>query len=88
MAVLLDVPAGSRWFQGRVAPIADPGRLEKFCLLVRDITEQKAAEKARDQAEEQLRIKPCTTGSPVCRTACSFTIGSSTPSTWRSDTKS
>ncbi len=52
----LDVPAGSRWFQGRVAPIAGSrGASRRFCLLVRDITEQKAAEKARDQAEEQLR---------------------------------
>jgi len=52
----LDVPAGMRWFQGRVAPIAGPeGSSRKLCLLVRDITEQKAAERARDEAEEQLR---------------------------------
>ena len=52
----LEVPAGLRWFQGRVAPIAAAeGPSRKLCLLVRDITEQKAAEKARDLAEEQLR---------------------------------
>jgi diguanylate cyclase (GGDEF)-like protein/PAS domain S-box-containing protein len=52
----LEVPAGNRWFQGRVAPIAgSDGALRKLCLLVRDITEQKAAEQARDEAEEQLR---------------------------------
>jgi diguanylate cyclase (GGDEF)-like protein/PAS domain S-box-containing protein len=52
----LEVPAGVRWFQGRVAPIAAPaGTPRKLCLLVRDITEQKAAEQARDEAEEQLR---------------------------------
>jgi len=52
----LAVPAGIRWFQGRVAPIAgSESSSRKLCLLVRDITEQKAAEQARDQAEEQLR---------------------------------
>ncbi len=52
----LEVPAGMRWFQGRVAPIAGPeGSLRRLCLLVRDITEQKVAEHARDEAEEQLR---------------------------------
>ena len=52
----LEVPAGLRWFQGRVAPIATAvGPSRKLCLLVRDITDQKAAEKARDLAEEQLR---------------------------------
>ena len=52
----LEVPAGMRWFQGRVAPIAGPeGSLRRLCLLVRDITEQKVAEQARDEAEEQLR---------------------------------
>jgi diguanylate cyclase (GGDEF)-like protein/PAS domain S-box-containing protein len=52
----LEVPAGTRWFQGRLAPIAAlegaPGRV---CLLVRDITVQKLAETARDKAEAQLR---------------------------------
>jgi diguanylate cyclase (GGDEF)-like protein/PAS domain S-box-containing protein len=52
----LDVPAGVRCFQGRVASIAGPeGAVRRLCLLVRDITEQKVAERARDEAEEQLR---------------------------------
>ncbi len=52
----LEVPAGVRFFQGRVAPIAgSEGSRRRLCLLVRDITEQKAAEQARDAAEEQLR---------------------------------
>ncbi|MGA3352863.1 MAG: GGDEF domain-containing protein [Acidimicrobiales bacterium] len=50
----LDVPAGARWFQGRLAPIAD-GASSTVCLLVRDITDQKAAEEARDDAERRLR---------------------------------
>jgi len=41
----LEVPAGTRWFQGRVAPIAGAaGSLRRICLLVRDITAQKQAE--------------------------------------------
>jgi diguanylate cyclase (GGDEF)-like protein/PAS domain S-box-containing protein len=52
----LEVPAGTRWFQGRVAPISGPaGSLRRLCLLVRDVTEQKVAEEARDEAEEQIR---------------------------------
>ena len=50
----LDVQAGARWFQCRLAPIlglASP----TVCLLVRDITSQKAAEEARDFAERRLR---------------------------------
>lgn len=54
MEFRLDVPAGRRYFQGRVAPIA--GLASKTaCLLVRDITAQKDAEKARDVAERRLR---------------------------------
>jgi len=52
----LDVPAGTRWFQGRLAPITrsdDPS--ERVCLLVRDVTTQKLAERTRDEAEEKLR---------------------------------
>jgi len=52
----LDVPAGTRWFQGRLAPITrsdDPS--ERVCLLVRDVTTQKLAERNRDEAEEKLR---------------------------------
>jgi diguanylate cyclase (GGDEF)-like protein/PAS domain S-box-containing protein len=52
----LEVPAGTRWFQGRLAPIAAPQGLPgRVCLLVRDITVQKLAEEARDRAEAQLR---------------------------------
>jgi len=49
----LEVPAGARWFQGRLAPIVGlDGRT--VCLLVRDITDQKLAEAARDDAERRL----------------------------------
>ena len=50
----LDVPAGGRWFQGRLAPIAGSSA-PSVCLLVRDITDQKAAEDARDDAERRLQ---------------------------------
>jgi len=41
----VEVPAGTRWFRGRVAPIAgSEGSSRRFCLLVRDITAQKEAE--------------------------------------------
>jgi len=52
----LDVPAGTRWFQGRLAPIArSDDSSESICLLVRDVTAQKLAERTRDEAEEKLR---------------------------------
>jgi len=53
----LEVPAGTRWFQGRVAPIAGPaGSARSICLLVRDITVQKVAEEeiAKSLSREQL----------------------------------
>jgi diguanylate cyclase (GGDEF)-like protein/PAS domain S-box-containing protein len=53
----LEVPAGVRWFQGRVAPIATPeGLARRVCLLVRDITARKEAEKelSRLVSREQL----------------------------------
>ena len=53
----LEVPAGLRWFQGRVAPIAGPeGATKRICLLVRDITAQKEAEAeiSRLLSREQL----------------------------------
>jgi diguanylate cyclase (GGDEF)-like protein/PAS domain S-box-containing protein len=53
----LEVPAGLRWFQGRVAPIAGPdGSPRRICLLVRDITAQKQAEAeiSRLLSREQL----------------------------------
>jgi diguanylate cyclase (GGDEF)-like protein/PAS domain S-box-containing protein len=49
----LDVPAGARWFQGRLAPIVGSAS-PTTCILVRDITDQKVAEKARDDAERRL----------------------------------
>ncbi|MGO9150541.1 MAG: putative bifunctional diguanylate cyclase/phosphodiesterase [Acidimicrobiales bacterium] len=52
----LEVPAGIRWFHGRVAPIApSESSSGRVCLLVRDITAYKLAEQARDKAEDQLR---------------------------------
>jgi PAS domain S-box-containing protein len=52
----LNVPAGTRWFQGRLAPIAaGPGRPTSVCLLVRDITVQKLAEQALTESEERFR---------------------------------
>ena len=50
----LEVPVGARWFQGRLAPIV--GLADRtVCLLVRDITDQKLAEEARDDAEKRLQ---------------------------------
>jgi diguanylate cyclase (GGDEF)-like protein/PAS domain S-box-containing protein len=41
----LDVPAGRRWFQVRLAPIIGvEGGRKRVCLLTRDISEQKEAE--------------------------------------------
>ena len=53
----LDVPLGTRWFRGRLARIAGPeGSAGRFCLLVRDVTEQKAAQReiSRLLSREQL----------------------------------
>ena len=54
----LTVPAGIRWFQGRVAPIAASkgGSARSICLLVRDITAQKLAEEeiSKSLSREQL----------------------------------
>ncbi len=53
----LKVPAGIRWFQGRLAPIVAPvSSLTRVCLLVRDITDQKVAEQevSRLLTREQL----------------------------------
>jgi diguanylate cyclase (GGDEF)-like protein/PAS domain S-box-containing protein len=53
----LEVPVGVRWFEGRVAPIvASKGSARSVCLLVRDITDQKAAEQeiSRLLSREQL----------------------------------
>jgi diguanylate cyclase (GGDEF)-like protein/PAS domain S-box-containing protein len=54
----LEVPAGTRWFEGRVAPIAgSEGLSGRICLFVRDITVQKLAEEARDKAQAELRYQ-------------------------------
>jgi diguanylate cyclase (GGDEF)-like protein/PAS domain S-box-containing protein len=50
----LDVPAGARWFQVRIAAILGSAP-PTTCLLVRDVTDRKATEKARDDAEERLK---------------------------------
>jgi diguanylate cyclase (GGDEF)-like protein/PAS domain S-box-containing protein len=53
----LEVPAGIRWFQGRVAPLATrEGQPRRVCLLVRDITAEKEAQKeiSRLLSREQL----------------------------------
>jgi diguanylate cyclase (GGDEF)-like protein/PAS domain S-box-containing protein len=53
----LEVPAGLRWFQGRLAPLAGlQGSARRICLLVQDITEQKVAEReiSRLLSREQL----------------------------------
>jgi len=53
----LDVPAGSRWFQGRLAPIAgSEGSSDTVCLLVRDITAQKAAEQEMSRNLQRLEL--------------------------------
>ncbi len=53
----LEVPAGNRWFQSRVAPIvAAEGRSGTVCLLVRDITTQKAAEEEISRGMERLEL--------------------------------
>ncbi|HXY44218.1 MAG TPA: ATP-binding protein [Acidimicrobiales bacterium] len=53
----LDVPAGRRWFQSRVAPIAPAnGSPGTVCLLVRDITTQKAAEDEISRGMERLEL--------------------------------
>ena len=50
----LDVQAGSRYFQARFAPVIGPAS-RTACVLVRDVTAQKEAEEARDDAERRLR---------------------------------
>ena len=53
----LEVQAGARWFQCRLAPITSPAVAPTVCLLVRDVTAQKSAEEARDDAERRLRYQ-------------------------------
>ncbi len=51
----LDLPSGTKWFHGRITPIASPREPQTVCLLVRDVTDTRLAEKARDRAEARLR---------------------------------
>jgi PAS domain S-box-containing protein len=53
----LDVPAGIRWFQARLAPIAgSSGSSDRVCLLVRDVTAQKAAAQEMGRSLERLEL--------------------------------
>jgi PAS domain S-box-containing protein len=53
----LDVPAGTRWFQSRLMPIAgSAGSSGRVCLLVRDITAQKAAEQETSRNLQRLEL--------------------------------
>lgn len=52
----LDVIAGSRWFLGRVTPIfSGDGSCRSVCMLARDITERKRAERELFEAELKYR---------------------------------
>lgn len=51
----LQVPAGLRWFQARLAPIRGSLGASAVCALVRDVTDRKLAEEERDDAERRLR---------------------------------
>lgn len=52
----LSVPAGIRWFEARMAPVAPPGHAATtVCLIVRDVTAQHVAEVARRVAEQEMR---------------------------------
>lgn len=51
----LEVQAGVRWFQARVAPIRSVTGDRTVCALVRDITDRKLVEEERDEAERHLR---------------------------------
>lgn len=53
MEYSLEVAAGMRWFQARMAPIA--AAAHSVCFLSRDITGTRIAEQAREDAEERLR---------------------------------
>ncbi|MGC9961848.1 MAG: ATP-binding protein [Acidimicrobiales bacterium] len=52
----LEVPAGTRWFQGRVAIIGGSSEPERVCLVVRDITVLKAAQEEVSRNVERLEL--------------------------------
>lgn len=53
----LDVPAGRRWFQGRLAPIAGSAPTAgRICMQVRDITAQRAAEQEISRGIARLEL--------------------------------
>ena len=51
----LDVEAGTRWFEGRIAPIIGQEGPRTVCFLARDVTGTKLVEQARADAEARLR---------------------------------
>jgi PAS domain S-box-containing protein len=50
----LSVPAGVRWFDGRVSPVR--GDVARVCLVVRDITKQKQSERELEITIERLSL--------------------------------
>lgn len=52
----LAVPAGTRWFQGRVAVIGGHSGSDRVCLVVRDITALRAAEEEVSRNVKRLEL--------------------------------
>jgi PAS domain S-box-containing protein len=52
----LDVPAGRRWFEGRMSPMqTEPGQVEEIVLIARDVTERTLADHALRESEQRFR---------------------------------